>query len=274
MNMCTSGLTEHTSHWLLYMSQEGHNQHVPQKSFYYLPMIVEYTYAYFIHIILQFFLHIIWTSFALYYLITNFMKFILKDEVSSQIVVMVWLEWFLKKRPDNGFILLHCVALGYIILYYIILYYIILYYIILYYIILYYILTPWCRVLLEKLTGLQLVKKFLAFYGTWRFITALTSVRHLSLSWGSSIQSIYPHPTSWRSILILSSHLRLGLPSGLFLSDFLTKTLYLFLPSPIRATCPAHLIILDFVTRTMLGEQYRLLSSSLCSLPHRTTIYQ
>jgi hypothetical protein len=23
-----------------------------------------------------------------------------------------------------------------------------------------------------------------------------------------------PHPTSWRSILILSSHLRLGLPSG------------------------------------------------------------
>ena len=25
-----------------------------------------------------------------------------------------------------------------------------------------------------------------------------------------------PHPTSWRSILILSSHLRLGLPSGLF----------------------------------------------------------
>ena len=30
------------------------------------------------------------------------------------------------------------------------------------------------------------------------------------------IQSIYPHPTSWRSILILSTHLRLGLPSGLF----------------------------------------------------------
>ena len=28
---------------------------------------------------------------------------------------------------------------------------------------LYYLITPWCRVLLEKLTGLQLVKKFLAF---------------------------------------------------------------------------------------------------------------
>jgi len=56
------------------------------------------------------------------------------------------------------------------------------------------ILTPWCRVLLEKLTGLQLVKKFPAFHGARRFITALTSVHHLSLSWASPIQSIYPHP--------------------------------------------------------------------------------
>jgi len=76
-----------------------------------------------------------------------------------------------------------------------------------------YLLTPWCKVPLEKLTGLQLVKKLPAFHGTRRFITALTSVRHLSLSWDSPIQSIYPHPTSWRSILILSTHLRLG--SGL-----------------------------------------------------------
>jgi len=36
---------------------------------------------------------------------------------------------------------------------------------------------------------LQLVKKFPAFHGTRRFITALTSVRHLSLSWASPIQS-------------------------------------------------------------------------------------
>ena len=51
-----------------------------------------------------------------------------------------------------------------------------------------YLLTPWSWVLLEKLTGLQLVKKFPAFYGTRRFLTALTSVRHLSLSWASPIQ--------------------------------------------------------------------------------------
>ena len=104
-----------------------------------------------------------------------------------------------------------------------------------------YLLTPWCRVLLEKLTGLQLVKKFPAFHGTRRFITALISVRQLSLSWASPIQSIYPHPTSWTTILRLSTHLRLGLPSGLFPSGFPTKDLYTLLSSPIRATCPAHL---------------------------------
>ena len=76
--------------------------------------------------------------------------------------------------------------------------------------------TPLYRVLLQKLTGLQLVKKFPAFHGTWRFITALTSARHLSLTWASPIQSIYTHPTSWRSIILLSTHLRLDLPTGLF----------------------------------------------------------
>ena len=84
----------------------------------------------------------------------------------------------------------------------------------------------------EKLTGLQLDKKFPEFHGTRRFITALTSVRHLSLSWRSPIQSIYPHPTSWRSFLILSTHLRLGLPCGLLPSDFTSKTLYTPSPNP------------------------------------------
>jgi len=52
-----------------------------------------------------------------------------------------------------------------------------------------YLLTPRCRVLPEQLTGLQLVKKFPAFHGARRFITALTSARHLSLSWANPIQS-------------------------------------------------------------------------------------
>jgi hypothetical protein len=45
-----------------------------------------------------------------------------------------------------------------------------------------YLLTPWSRVLLEKLPGLQLVKKFPAFYGTRKFINVFTSARHLYLS--------------------------------------------------------------------------------------------
>ena len=62
------------------------------------------------------------------------------------------------------------------------------------------------------------------------------------------------HPTSWRSILILSFRLCLGLPSGLVSSVFPIKPLYTPLPSPINATCSASLIVLDFITRTMLGE--------------------
>ena len=131
-----------------------------------------------------------------------------------------------------------------------------------------YLLTPWRRILLEKLTGVQLLKKFPAFHETRRFITALTSVRHLSLSWASPIQSIYLHPTSWSSVLILYIYLCLGLPSGLLPSGFPTKTLYTPFSSPIRATCPAHLVVLDFITRTILGEVYKSFSSSLCNLLH------
>ena len=59
-----------------------------------------------------------------------------------------------------------------------------------------FLVTPWSRVLLEKLTGSQLVKKFPALYETRSFINAFTSARQLSLSWTRSIQSILIHPTS------------------------------------------------------------------------------
>ena len=71
-----------------------------------------------------------------------------------------------------------------------------------------YLLTPWSRVLLQKLTTLQLVKKLPAFYGTWRFIAAFTRAHHLSLSWATSIQSI-PH------IQLPKFHLNIILPSVL-----------------------------------------------------------
>ena len=51
-----------------------------------------------------------------------------------------------------------------------------------------------------------------------------------------------PLPTSWRSILTLTSHLCLGFPCGDFPSGFPTKNPVYISPLTIRAVCPAHLI--------------------------------
>ena len=63
---------------------------------------------------------------------------------------------------------------------------------------------------------------------SWEADSSLTNqevsfpwTRHLSLSWARSIQSTPSHPVSLRCILI-SYHLRLGRPSGLFPSGFPT----------------------------------------------------
>jgi hypothetical protein len=47
-----------------------------------------------------------------------------------------------------------------------------------------------------------------------------------------------PHPTFWRSIIILYSHLRLGVPGDLFPSGFPTKILYMPLSSPSALHAP------------------------------------
>ena len=45
-----------------------------------------------------------------------------------------------------------------------------------------YLLTSWSRIILEKLTGSQLSKKFSAFYGTQRFVNVFTTAGYLSLA--------------------------------------------------------------------------------------------
>ena len=58
-------------------------------------------------------------------------------------------------------------------------------------------------------------------------------------------------PISLMSILILSSHLRLGLPKGLFPVGLRAKILKVLLPSSILTACPAHLNLLDLITLTI-----------------------
>jgi hypothetical protein len=53
---------------------------------------------------------------------------------------------------------------------------------------------------------------------------------------------------------ILSTYLRLGLPSGLFP----TNILYAFFFSPNHVTFPAHLILLNLIILSILGEEYKL----------------
>jgi hypothetical protein len=88
---------------------------------------------------------------------------------------------------------------------------------------------------------------------------------HKSPPWARSIHSIPPHPISLRSILILFTHLCLGLPSGLFPFGFPTNILYALLFALSHATCPTQLILLDLIMLYILGEKYEFWSSPLCS---------
>jgi hypothetical protein len=72
------------------------------------------------------------------------------------------------------------------------------------------------RSLLEKLTGLRLLKNSTYFMRPERSLRIHKRPPQLSLPWARSVQFKLPHPGSRRSILILFSDLRLRLPSVLF----------------------------------------------------------
>jgi hypothetical protein len=76
---------------------------------------------------------------------------------------------------------------------------------------------------------------------------------------------IHTIPSYLKSILILSTNIRLVLPSGLLPSVFPTNTLHAFLLSHVPFTCAVNLILLDLIILIMLREEYKLWSPSLCS---------
>jgi hypothetical protein len=98
----------------------------------------------------------------------------------------------------------------------------------------------------------ETTQEFPNIYGTQRLITVFTRALHWSLSWASSIQSIPPHHISPRSNLILSTHLRLGLPSGLFPCGFPTKSyMHSFYPALMLHALPISFSFTNYTWRTV-----------------------
>jgi hypothetical protein len=77
-------------------------------------------------------------------------------------------------------------------------------------------------------------------YRNRSFITLFTKARHWTLSWASWVQFAPSISVSLRSILMLSSHLRPGFPSGLLPLGLTAKTLWTPLP------CVPHVSLTTF----------------------------
>jgi hypothetical protein len=110
----------------------------------------------------------------------------------------------------------------------------------------------------------KLLKNFTMFHGTRKFITVFTRAR----------SGPYPEPDKFRLTAAFCfskinfytiPHLRLSLPSGLFPSDFHTKTLHVFLFSPMRDIYPVLFILIGLIILIISSDECKLWSSSLFS---------
>jgi hypothetical protein len=93
-------------------------------------------------------------------------------------------------------------------------------------------------------------------YRTRRLITVFTKVHHWTLSWASRIQYVPSIPISLRSSLMLSSHLRLGLPNQNSVNT-----------SPLPHAC--HMSRLSHLPWFNHPNNIRWRRSSLCSFLHK-----
>jgi hypothetical protein len=112
------------------------------------------------------------------------------------------------------------------------------------------LLTPWSRVLLDKLTSLQLVKKFPHFMETEDLLPH-SQVPATCLYPEPAQTRLYSHTHFLKIYFNIILRATPGSPQWSLSLRFSHQNPVYACPLPIRATCPAHLILLDFITRTM-----------------------
>jgi hypothetical protein len=117
-----------------------------------------------------------------------------------------------------------------------------------------YSLTPWNRVLLQKLSRVTYTlygtRKFITLWKRHRQIFAVLS--HINPIHSPSLVKCIKYP--FNDIV----YLHLVLSNGLFPSGFPIKALYVFFFWTTNSTCPIHLTLLDLLTWIISCKKYQI----------------